>query len=614
MRSGNQEQPQAANREAPEEELRAANITPPAAAKGFWRLPRLSWRSVLAGAALCGLIVATFFPATQGGFVWDDAAFTTVEPVQSLSGIWKIWFQSGTLIHEGHYWPILYTTFWLEHKLWGFDPLYFHSFNLVLHAVATLLLWQLLVRMEVLGAWLAAAVFAVHPLHVESVAWVIGRKDMLATIFYLLAVLNYMRFVQYGQRRNYIWTMGMFVASLLSKYIAVTMPATLLLWHWWKKGRVTIADVLRVSPLLLVGLFITIADWAIYSSKEIIYFGYTFIERCLLAAQSLCFYVSQLVWPTKLAVVYPRWEISTENLLGWVFLATVVIVPTLLWVARRRIGRGFLAGLLFFAITVSPTLGFLDYGYMQFSFVADRYQYLAGAGVTTALVAAVVWVWRAGLGRLAGLWVRAAQLVALLVPAALLGVLGSISWKQAGIYENQGVFFSYIISQNPMARGAHHSLGFWHQQNGRYQEALDNFHIAIKKRPNNDKILNKMGMVNEMLGDISSAEEYYRRALQKNPRAKHSLGNLGLLRTRQGYHQEAYDLFMEVLKIDPSFVSAYNGLGLALFGMNRLEEAQQYFDQALSIDPNLVDARINRDRIAQILQTQSQSTNPEEQK
>ena len=207
-----------------------------------------------------------------GGFVWDDRVITDAGLLHELSGLWRVWFSPNDLkVWEGHYWPMVYTSFWLEHKLWGVHPVGYHVVNVLLHFGNTLLLRRLLGRLGVPGAWVIAAVFAVHPVHVESVAWVIERKDLLSTLFYLAACLTWVRggaAPRWGSGR-YLWTLALFVLGLLCKSIVVTLPAALVLGAWWKQGRVSGADVLRVVPFCLVGVGIAVADVSFFSSEGV---------------------------------------------------------------------------------------------------------------------------------------------------------------------------------------------------------------------------------------------------------------------------------------------------------------------------------------------------------
>ena len=192
------------------------------------------------------LVAASFLPAVWAGFVWDD--FLIIRKLKAVSGVGKESGISGFLPRrsimnpdrgEDHYWPLVYTTFWIEHKLWGFYPLGYHALNLLLHFVNTALLWRLLSRLGVPAAFFAAAVFAVHPLHVESVAWVISRKDQLSALFYLTAFFMWIRFIEEPRPKRYVSALLLFAAALLCKSVAITLPAALLIWQWWKEGRIT---------------------------------------------------------------------------------------------------------------------------------------------------------------------------------------------------------------------------------------------------------------------------------------------------------------------------------------------------------------------------------------
>ena len=456
--------------------------------------------SALAVAVLCLLVAVSYFPALSAGFVWDDEILTKAAPLHTWSGLAQIWFTPRALLpYEVHYWPLLYTTFWLEHKLWGLAPLGYHLVNLLLHTGVVLLLWRLLRRLGVPGAWFAAAVFAVHPLHVESVAWVIGRKDILATLFYLSSVLAYIRFAEMprGRRRGgpYLLAMALFVLGLLSKSIAITLPAALLLWHWWRHGRVTMADCSRTLPFFLVGLGIVLADYVYYSSIEPLAFAYSPLERGLIAACALAFYAGKLLWPVGLTGIYPRWEPGIGDALAWGGAAGFAAVVAVLWRGRRQLGRGPLVGVLFFAVALSPVLGLVDFGYMQFSFVADRYQYLAGIGLIAVVVAAVGQACQRGLGALPEHRTRPARLAIGVAGAAILAVSGLLTWNHVGIYRDPGTFLTHVIAHNPQARDAHYNLGNYLQAEGRYAEAHAAFQTALELRPDDPKLLNNIGAV-----------------------------------------------------------------------------------------------------------------------
>ena len=575
-----------------------------------------AWLSApwVAPGVLCLLIAVSYFPATQAGFVWDDAVLSGAKPLQNLSGLWQIWFEPRSLKeYEGHYWPVLYTTFWLEHRLWGLHPLGYHLVNLLLHMGVTLLLWRLLLRlaMPVAWAWAAAAVFAVHPLHVESVVWVMGRKDLLAAGFYLGAVLYYLRFAEHRRRADYARALALFMLSLLSKSIAVTLPVALLLWHWWKRGRVIGADFARALPFLLLGLGVTVIDWLAYKDVEEVSLDYSSLERVLIAAQALWFYAGKLLWPAGLVVVYPHWEVGADHLPAWGYFIAAVAVAALLWFYRQRITRAPLAAAAFFAVTLSPTLGFVDYGYMQFSFVADRYQYLAGAGIIALAVGAVAWGAQVALSRA---WKGAQPMALAMLALVPLIPLSVATWQHAGIYRNEGVFFAHITNHNPRARSAHYNLGGWLKNEERHEEALAAYRAALGNLdPDNPGAAVSthinMGVVHEGLEEYEQAEEYYRLALQAKPRSKNALHNLARLLTGNRQYDESLALYRKLLKIDPDYMKAYAGMAATLVWLERPGEALHNLERALELDPSrqeLGSAREQLDKMQQEVEQHGQ--------
>ena len=542
-------------------------------------VPTISPRDALTALALGVLVAVSYVPALSGGFVWDDVIFAEEPVIHSPSGLRSIWFSPADIRNEGHYWPVVYTSFWLEHKLWGLAPAGYHAGNIALHLLNCLLLWRLLVRLRVPGAAVIAAVFAVHPVHVESVAWIIERKDVLSALFYLSAVLVWIRFVEEQQPARYALALLLFTAGLLSKSVVVTLPAALLIWHWWQQGRVRRIDLLRLAPFVAVAVAITAADLSFYTSREPLELGYTLVERTLIAARALWFYAGKLLWPADLAVIYPLWEIDAGDLQAWAYLIAAGALAAMLWLGRRRIGRGPLAGVLFFAVTLGPVLGFVDYGYMQFSFVADRFQYLAGIGVLAVLMGAAAH----GVGKLPDGYRRGALGLA----AAVVVVLGGLTWRQARVYRDEVTLFSHVVAHNPAARDAHLNLGIALIEAERFDEGLEASRVAVEQRPDSAGALANVGRALVYLQQLEEAEDHLRRAVQIDPRSTTAHQNLAEALRKQERYAEAVESYRAVLAIDEGFALAYAGMGTALFGERRYVEALDAMATALSLQPEL---------------------------
>ena len=548
-----------------------------------------SRQDVLAFLALGLLVVVPYLPAMLwGGFVWDDRLVTNSEPVQDISGLWKIWFSPGAIGEEGHYWPLVYTTFWLEHKLWGYAPAGYHVVNVLLHLANTLLLWHLLRRLAVPGAWMVAAVFAVHPLHVESVAWVIERKDVLSGLFYFAAVLMWLRFVEQPNSRRYAWSLALYAAAMLSKSIAITLPAAFLIWHWWKQGRVTSVDLLRIVPFCVVGLVITVGDLSFYwlaEAKVLDAIDYSLTERTLIAARALWFYAGKLLWPTNLAVIYPLWDIRVADPLAWGYCIAAVALVVALWRFQHRIGRGPLAGALFFAVTLLPVLGFVEYGYMQYAFVADRFQYLAGIGVMVVVIGMATY----GVGSLPDLWQKGALGVAVVT----LVVLGVLTWRQANIYRDDETLHRHIIALNPQARDAHLNLGIILYNQARHEEALDIARVAVEQRPDFALAHVGLGAILNALGRFEEAETHLRRAIALDPQEKSAHFNLGNTLREQGRYEEALEAARVAVEQRPDYSKAHANLGAILNELGHSEEAEAHLRRALALDPRTPKVHLN---------------------
>ena len=531
--------------------------------------------------ALWPIVLLVYLPALLSvDFIWDDFVIGT-DTVRTLDGLRQIWFSPADIPAEGHYWPLTYTSFWLEQKLWGKIASGYHATNVLLHLANTLLLWHLLRRFTVPGAWVAAAVFAVHPVHVESVAWIIERKDVLSGMFYLLSASVWVRFAEKPRPRWYLSALAAYVAGLLSKSVVVTLPVAMLIWHWWKRGRVTWSDLLRVAPFFVVGGAITVADLLFNRSRGVGGFGYSLIERALIAARAFWLYVGKLFWPLDLAGIYPQWEVREADPLAWVGIGAAVALVAALWLLRRRIGRGPLAGLLFFGVTLSPVLGFVDFNFMLFSFVADRYQYLASIGITTMVVAAT----GGGLAALRRTGVVRGNVANAVLIVLVLAVLGTLSWRHASLYRDGSRFFAHVVSYNPTARDARLNLGSELLSRNRLEEALDAYRIAAEQRPDDCKPPYGAGLTLYHLRRLEQAAAGYLRALHLCPRYGKALTDFAELRFDQQRYEEAVQLADTAIEIQHRNAKAWVHRSRALQRLGKAEQALGSIERALAIEP-----------------------------
>lgn len=576
------------------------------------------WLSpLLALTALLLMTTVTYWPVFAADYIWDDKIFLEEAPsIQAALGVLDIWFDPRTIKNEAHYWPLVYSSFWLEYQLWGFNPLASHAVNLLLHSVICVLLWSLLARLAVPGAWLIAALFALHPVHVEAVAWVMARKDLFATLFYLLAAGAWLRFRHHTgsggdsrqRRRAYLWLLSFFVAGMMSKSLIITLPAVLLLCCWWQQGRVQQRDLQHTLPLFIIGFLILLGDLSYYQRWAVIDFTYSWAERPIIAAKALWFYVGKLLWPVPLLPIYPKWDVNPAVLLNWLPLLAGVVLLLGLYFLRHRFGRGPLVAALLFAVILSPMLGLGINVFMLFSFAADRYQYLASAALLALLVAAAVTGLAALCRRIpaAAIPLRAGACVLSLVVLVGYGTMSHGQILRA--YQHDAAFWQWIVDNHPQAHSGYYNLGLALVDRGEVQAGIDAYHRALNIDPadveahlkymdesyqetDTGTFINLSFALLE-LENFEHAVLAARRATQLDPEAMLGHQNLASGLHRLERYEEALAALQEVTRLmkPPSAEQYYFQGHLALL-LERREEAEGYLLRSLEIDPGYADAR-----------------------
>ena len=484
---------------------------------------------------------------------------------------------------------MVFTSFWAEYHLWKLQPFGYHFVNVLLHALNAVLLWRVLRRLEIQGAWWIAAIFALHPVQVESVAWITERKNILSGVFYLLAMLAWFRFRPLtasqtaGSQdwRFYPLVILLFLCALLSKTVTLSLPAVIVLLIWWKGNRFERRDVLALVPLFALGA--ALGFMTMWMEKHHVGAGRDWIlsvvQRCLLAGRALWFYVGKLCWPHPLTFIYPRWVIDARAWWQYLFPMAALVVPITLWLLRRRIGRGLLVATLYFEGTLVPALGFFDVYPFRYSFVADHFQYLACIGPIALVVSAGAMICR----RSAGQWDR---LVTLAAAAALL-MLGVFTWRQGLIYNDPETLWRDTLAKNPDAWMVHNNLGLVLTDQGRVEEAIAEYRASLRIKPDHWGAHYNLANALVAQGKLANAITEYQVVLRAEPNFAPAHDNLGGALAMQGKIAEATAEFVAALRINPDSAEAHNNLGNALLELGKVVEAVAQYREALRLRPDL---------------------------
>jgi tetratricopeptide (TPR) repeat protein len=578
---------------------------------------------------LAVVTILAYQPAWHGGVLWDDEPHIGGPELRTLDGLRRIWFVPRT---TQQYYPLLHTSFWLQQRLWGDSTTGYHIVNLLLHIGCVVLVLRILRRLRIPGAELAVIIFALHPVNVETVAWIAERKNTLSALFALAATLWYLKFDETRSRRSYALALGLFFLGLLSKAAIVTLPLALLAIFWWKRGTISLRrDVVPLIPLFFFsaasGLMTRWVEYGNIASRASI-LALSPIDRCLIAGRAFWFYLWKLLWPSNLMFVYPRWEINATVWWQYIFPLAVLGLLALLW-SLRRWSRAPLAGVLVYIVLLLPSLGFANIYFFLYSFVADHWQYLACLGIITPCASGIVLL--AGQLKSWQAWFERGTIV------LLAGTLFLLTWQQSRMYSNAETLYRTTIARNPacwLAYGhlvdilyqenriaeamnlfreelriepaeAHYNLGFALLRKGRTSEAIDQYEKALLVNPDYAEVRNNLASALVMTGRFSEAIDQCNEALRIDPGSSEAHNNLGNALAQTGRASEAIDHYKQTLRRNPNSSDAHSNLGAALALTGRISEAIEELKSALRINPNNSDARNNLTK-AEALQKSSQ--------
>ncbi|WP_438481344.1 tetratricopeptide repeat protein [Oleiharenicola lentus] len=527
------------------------------------------WKFAGLFAAIFAVTFIAYLPALKGELLWDDIGHVTSPALQSWSGLLRIWFEPGA---TQQYYPLLHSAFWLEHKLWGDATAGYHVINVIWHALSACLLITVLRRLAIPGAIFAGLLFALHPVCVESVAWITEQKNTLSLVLYLSAALAYLCFDRERSPRSYALALVFFAGALLSKTVTASLPAALLVIFWWQRGRLAWRrDIVPLLPWFALGvasgLFTAHFERALIGAQGS-EFALNFADRLVLAGRVFWFYLGKLIWPAELIFVYPRWIVDASIWWQWLFtFAGLGLLASLIWWSRRN--RGPLAAALLFGGSLFPALGFFNVYPFLFSYVADHFQYLASLAIFATAGVALTF-----LPRKAGI----------ITGALLTTALGIVTWHHAASYRDNVTLYETTLQRNPDAWLAHHNLAVILVDRGQSAAALPHLERTLALRPNYPEALNTFGNALTQLGRASEAIAPLDRAIQLQPHYAEAHNTLGVAFMALGRAEAGLTQFETAVHLKPDYATAHRNFGQALLNAKRLPEATQHFTRAVQLD------------------------------
>jgi tetratricopeptide (TPR) repeat protein len=566
---------------------------------------------------LAVVTLLAYQPAWHGGLLWDDDANSTTAVLRSVDGLRRIWFVPRT---TQQYYPLLYTSYWLQQRLGGDSPTSYHLVNILLHVGCAVLVLKIFRFLRIPGAELAAIVFALHPVNVETVAWISERKNTLSGLFGLAATLWYLKFDENRSKQSYALAIGLFLLGLLSKTAIVTLPLAWMVIFWWKRSTISLRrDVVPSIPFFLLSAAAgSMTRWVEYGNigYKANTLAFSPVDRCLIVGRAFWFQLGKLLWPSNLMFVYPRWEINAAAWWQYLFPLAVLGLLVILWTLRRW-SRGPLAGVLIYIFLLLPTLGFLNQYFFIYSFVSDHWQYLACLGIITPCASGIVLLTRRLKRR--QVWLEPGTIL------LLAGALFVLTWQQSRMYTDNETLYRAAIARNPTCwmaytnliemlyeahripeamqlfgqalrikpAAAYYSLGNGLIRTGRASEAVDEYISALRINPGYVEAHTNLGDALFLIGRTSQAIDQYEQALRIDPDYGHANINLANALVKTGRVSEAIDHYKQAVRMTPSYGTAHYNLGAALGRMGRIPEAIGELKTALRINPSDVDARNN---------------------
>ena len=545
------------------------------------------------------LAVAVFivFSGTiRNGFVWDDDDYIYQNPLLTEPGgfvkIWQSYYSPKFNPRENtpQYYPLVFTTFYLEHKLWGFNPAGYHITNVLLHIANTILLLFVLRKLGL--GWsiplITAAIFGIHPTQVESVAWATERKNVLAGLFYFSAFWCFLHFQDTAKIKYYIASLLLFVCALLSKTASVMLPVVLVLAAYLKDRpiRKTITYTIPFFALSTVAGLITLTLEHTMVGAKGAEWTFPLFKRLLIVSHAIWFYIGKILWPHPISFLYGQWQINTHSIISYLPLIAVITTAALLIIFRKKIGRLPIFSLANFVVAAAPALGFVSFYMMRYTFAADHFIYLASWSIM--LLAVVV-----ATQFLSYLPQNPKLVLGAFATAVILICFAVITAEEVKKFKNVQTLWEHTIAVNPKAWLAHNNLGVIYASQGNYEKALEHYKTTIELNPNYATAYNNAGVALVLMNQPAKAIDYYKKAIELNPDYGEALYNFAIAYSRLEKNTEAIEYFKKALKFQPENMSTWYNLAICLSKTNRVSEASEAYRKAVELKPDYPEAHYN---------------------
>ena len=572
-------------------------------------------RDWLWGFLLIALVFIAYTPVFGAGFVWDDESHLTQNPcIVGPLGLKEIWTSTRAV-----YYPLVLTTFWVLHKFVGLNPLPYHILNVLMHAGSAVLLWRLLRQLGVRGAWLGAALWALHPVMVQSVAWVTELKNTQSCLLYLLSIFCFLNWEEHSQTLKSPITSALlfslslvcFVLATLSKPSVVMLPIVLALCVWWRRGTVGWKDGVPLAPFLLISAFAsawTIWEQKFHASAVGPEWAQTWPERLIIAGRAIWFYLDKLVWPHPLIFIYPRWEIHSWQWMAYLSLLAATLGLIVSWALPGRAGRALFFAAAYYVVSLFPVLGFFSVYFFRYSFVSDHFQYLASMGPLALAGAAIATL----VGRCCETPLELAHDTDALQSSSdntgvarrklflgsvgcsiLLLSLAFLTWRQSAIYHDLVTLYTRTLAKNPACWMAHYNLGIALQDHGETDLAITHYRQAIELRPGYAEAHYNLGRLLAEKGEFNDAISHYEATLAINPADAEAHNNLGATLFQVGRVDDAIAHYQEALAVRPDYAEASCNLADALLSKGDMDGAITHFRTCVAVLPNHTEAQYN---------------------